>query len=99
MPKPPTSIGVGGIAEKQVREGEPVLVVDCLTVRLPPGGDRSYAIEDVSFEVQPREILCVVGESGSGKSVTAHTIMGLLPPRQLTPIAGKVWLLGEELLD
>ena len=98
MPKPPTSIGPGGIAEKQVREGKPVLVVDGLTVRLPPGGDRSYAIEDVSFQVQPREILCVVGESGSGKSVTAHTIMGLLP-RRLTPVAGKVWLLGEELLD
>src|SRR3546814_15858877 len=48
--------------------------------------------------VRPREILCVVGESGSGKSVTAYTVMGLLPKRQLTPTAGRLLLQGEDLL-
>ena len=62
---------------------KPVLEVQGLTVRLPAGADRVNAVENVSFAVAPGEIVCVVGESGSGKSVTAHAIMGLLPPNQL----------------
>ena len=58
----------------------PVLSVCDLTVALPRGADRPHAIENVSLEVRPREIVCVVGESGSGKSVTAFSVMGLLPP-------------------
>ena len=77
---------------------QPILDIRGLTVRLPIRADRENAIEDVSFSVQPHEILCVVGESGSGKSVTAHTVMGLLPPKQLTPTAGQVLLQGDDLL-
>lgn len=76
----------------------PVLTVRGLTVRLPDGADRDFAVEDVSFEVGPGEIVCVVGESGSGKSVTAHTVMGLIPRKDLTPVAGEILLQGEELL-
>jgi peptide/nickel transport system ATP-binding protein len=76
----------------------PVLQVDGLTVRLPAGADRINAVENVSFSVAPGEIVCVVGESGSGKSVTAHAIMGLLPPGQLSVAAGRVLLEGDELL-
>ena len=77
----------------------PVLQLDGLTVRLPPGADRVNAIEGISLAVQPREILCVVGESGSGKSVTASTVMGLLGRTQLRPVAGRVLLQGEDLLQ
>jgi len=77
---------------------KPVLEVQGLTVRLPAGADRANAVENVSFAVAPGEIVCVVGESGSGKSVTAHAIMGLLPPRQLTVAAGRVLLEGDDLL-
>jgi peptide/nickel transport system ATP-binding protein len=52
----------------------------------------------VSFAVSPGEIVCVVGESGSGKSVTAHAIMGLLPPNQLTVSGGRALLEGDDLL-
>ena len=76
----------------------PVLTVRGLTVRLPDGADRDFAVEDVSFEVGPGEIVCVVGESGSGKSVTAHTVMGLIPRKDLTPVAGEVLLQDIELL-
>jgi peptide/nickel transport system ATP-binding protein len=76
----------------------PVLDIRGLTVRLPRGADRAHAVEDVSFSVAPKEIVCVVGESGSGKSVTAHSVMGLLPRKQLTPIAGEILLRGENLL-
>ena len=76
----------------------PVLQVEGLTVRLPAGADRAHAVENVSFAVAPGEIVCVVGESGSGKSVTAHAIMGLLPPNQLSVAAGRVLLEGDDLL-
>jgi peptide/nickel transport system ATP-binding protein len=78
-------------------EPKPVLDIQGLTVRLPPGADRRYAVEDISFAVQPGEIVCVVGESGSGKSVTAHAIMGLLP-REVQPTAGRILLEGADLL-
>ncbi|HWP14904.1 MAG TPA: ABC transporter ATP-binding protein [Xanthobacteraceae bacterium] len=76
----------------------PVLDVQGLTIRLPRGADRLNAVENVSFAVGPGEIVCVVGESGSGKSVTAHSVMGLLPPDQLTATAGRALLEGDDLL-
>jgi peptide/nickel transport system ATP-binding protein len=51
-----------------------------VSVRLPPGADREFAIEDVSLRIKPDEIVCVVGESGSGKSMLANAIIRLLPP-------------------
>jgi peptide/nickel transport system ATP-binding protein len=76
----------------------PVLDVQGLTVRLPRGADRVNAVENVSLAVAPGEIVCVVGESGSGKSVTAHAVMGLLPPGQLAATAGRILLDGDDLL-
>ena len=76
----------------------PVLEIEGLTVTLPEDADRPYAIEDVTFSVGRGEIVCVVGESGSGKSVTAHTVMGLIPKKQLKPIAGSACLEGQDLL-
>ena len=78
---------------------KPVLSVENLTVKLPDHADRLNAIEEVSFDVRTNEILCVVGESGSGKSVTAHTVMGLLPPKQIKPTAGRILLQDENLFE
>ena len=75
----------------------PVLDVQGLTVRLPAGADRGYAVENISFAVAPGEIVCMVGESGSGKSVTAHAVMGLLP-REVSATAGRVLLDGDDLM-
>jgi peptide/nickel transport system ATP-binding protein len=77
----------------------PVLDLQGLTVRLPRYADRKNAVENISLAVGAGEIVCVVGESGSGKSVTAHTIMGLLPKGQLTPTAGRILLEGDDLLQ
>jgi peptide/nickel transport system ATP-binding protein len=56
----------------------PILSLDSVSVRLPPGADRSHALQKVSLDLLPNEILCVVGESGSGKSMMANAIMRLL---------------------
>lgn len=58
---------------------KPLLKVENLSIRLPKGGDREFAIRNVNYNLMPGELLCVVGESGSGKSMTANAIMGLLP--------------------
>jgi peptide/nickel transport system ATP-binding protein len=75
----------------------PVLAVEGLSIALPAGADRRHAVENVSFEVDPREILCLVGESGSGKSVIAQSVMGLLP-KALRVAGGRARLEGEDVL-
>ncbi len=55
------------------------------------------AIEAVDLTIGPGEILGIVGESGSGKSVTALTIMGLLPRPPARVVAGEVWFDGQNL--
>jgi peptide/nickel transport system ATP-binding protein len=75
----------------------PVLELKGLSVRLPRGLDRAHAIENITFSVGAGEIVCVVGESGSGKSVTAQTVMGLLP-RGLVASTGEARVQGENVL-
>jgi len=75
-----------------------LLSVADLTVALPRGGDRAYAVKNLSFELQPNEILCIVGESGSGKSICANAIMGLLPD-YLKPQQGRIVFQGTNLLE
>jgi len=55
------------------------------------------AIEDVGFDVDQGEVLGIVGESGSGKSVTALTIMGLLPTPPARVVKGDVRFDGQVL--
>lgn len=57
----------------------PVLDVRHLTVQFKTDGGIIPAVDDISFQVEPGRTLGIVGESGSGKSVTALSIMGLIP--------------------
>ncbi len=77
-------------------DATPLLALRHLSVRLPAGADREFALRDVSLHVAAGEILCVVGESGSGKSLTAMAILGLLPGR-VTLAGGAIELEGEDL--
>jgi len=60
-------------------------------------GPATRAVDGVSYQVRPGEIVGVVGESGSGKSVTSLAVMGLLPPRGVR-VFGSVRYDGRELL-
>ncbi|MBX3603931.1 MAG: ABC transporter ATP-binding protein [Piscinibacter sp.] len=57
-----------------------LLEVRHLRVEFPTRRGTLVALDDVSFEIAPGEVLGVVGESGAGKSLTGSAIIGLLPP-------------------
>ena len=73
------------------------LAIEHLTIGLPEGADRPFAVEDVSMTIDKWQILCVVGESGSGKSMTANALMGLLP-RGVTVKAGRAMFEGRDVI-
>ncbi len=76
---------------------DPVLEISGLTVGLAGDVDGRRIVRDIDITVPAGQIVCVVGESGSGKSVTAFSVMGLLP-EGLIPAGGSIKVLGEELL-
>jgi peptide/nickel transport system ATP-binding protein len=57
----------------------PLLAVNGLTTSFRTGGAWRAAVNDLSFHLDATETLAIVGESGSGKSVTALSLMGLVP--------------------
>lgn len=75
----------------------PVLSVRDLVVEFPNRRGVARAVDGVSFEIDPGEVLGLVGESGAGKSLTGAAIVGLLPPPGR--IAGGAILLDGERID
>ncbi len=76
----------------------PLLDVRGLSVSLPgPKGSRLQALRHLDLSLAHGESLALIGESGSGKTLTALTLMGLLPPG--AQVEGHVSLQGQSLLD
>ena len=58
---------------------QPLLSIKSLSVQFSNDGELTAAVKNISFDISPGEIVAIVGESGSGKSVTALSILQLLP--------------------
>jgi peptide/nickel transport system ATP-binding protein len=75
----------------------PVLDIDHLKVTFATDAGDVYAVKDVSLEVNQGEVVAIVGESGSGKTVTAKTILGLLPETAIS--SGAVLINGNNVIS
>ena len=62
-------------------------------------GQTAKAVDDVNLSIRPGETLGLVGESGCGKSVTAHSIIQLIPDPPGKIVGGKIFFEGDNLLD
>ena len=77
---------------------ETILSVRDLSVAFHQGGNTSLAVDRVSFEIRRGEVVALVGESGSGKSVTANSILKLLPYPAASHPSGEIFFNGKDLL-
>ncbi len=78
---------------------DPVLTIAGLRIAFPgsdPTGPPQEVVHGVDLELAPGRVLGLVGESGSGKSVTAMSVLGLLPAG--ARVTGSIRLAGEELI-
>jgi microcin C transport system ATP-binding protein len=76
----------------------PLLKIEDLSVAFRQGGKDTLAVDRVSFDVKPGETVALVGESGSGKSVSALSILKLLPYPAAHHPSGKILFKGQDLL-
>ncbi|CUX83108.1 MAG: peptide/nickel transport system ATP-binding protein [Roseibaca calidilacus] len=75
---------------------KPLLTVRDLVVEFPTRRGNLRALDQVSFDIAPGEVLGMVGESGAGKSLTGAAIIGLLePPGRIA--GGEIWLRDERI--
>jgi peptide/nickel transport system ATP-binding protein len=75
---------------------EPLLQVKNLRVEFPTRRGTLLALDNISFDIAPGEVLGVVGESGAGKSLTGAAIIGLLePPGRIA--GGEIRLAGQRI--
>jgi microcin C transport system ATP-binding protein len=79
-------------------KSEKLLDVKDLSVAFKQGDKEILAVDRISFDIAPGETVAIVGESGSGKSVTALSVMKLLPYPAARHPSGSVRFKGQELL-
>ncbi len=75
-----------------------LLSVRDLSVAFHQGGESSLAVDRISFDIQKGEVLALVGESGSGKSVSANSVLRLLPYPAASHPSGEILFKGKDLL-
>ena len=78
--------------------GESLLSIRDLSVAFHQGERTTLAVDRISFDIKKGETLALVGESGSGKSVTALSVMKLLPYPAASHPSGSIAFKGRDLL-
>ena len=78
---------------------QPLLDIRDLSVAFHQPSGTSVAVDHISFEIKRGECVALVGESGSGKSVSALSILKLLPYPTASHPSGSIHFKGRELLD
>ncbi|MDX8435780.1 ABC transporter ATP-binding protein [Mesorhizobium abyssinicae] len=77
---------------------EPLLSVRDFSVAFAQGGKQSLAVDHISFDIAKGETVALVGESGSGKSVSALSVLKLLPYPTASHPSGRILFQGADLL-
>jgi peptide/nickel transport system ATP-binding protein len=77
---------------------EPILSIRDLVVEFQTEDGVVHAVDGISYDVFPGEILGIVGESGSGKSVSTLTMLGLIPQPPGRVVGGEAYFKGRDLL-
>ncbi len=77
---------------------KPLISVENLSVDFRGGGKLTHAVRNVSFDIGEAETVALVGESGSGKTVTALSILKLLPYPAASHPSGRILFKGENLM-
>ncbi|RVD17662.1 MULTISPECIES: ABC transporter ATP-binding protein [unclassified Mesorhizobium] len=78
---------------------EPLLSVRDFSVAFAQGGKQSLAVDHISFDIAKGETVALVGESGSGKSVSALSVLKLLPYPTASHPSGRILFQGADLLS
>ncbi len=78
---------------------EKLLRVEALNISFYKDTLEKQIIKNISFEIQPNEIVAVVGESGSGKSISSLALMGLLPKGISKITSGAITFNGQNLVE
>ena len=77
----------------------PLIKVDDLSVDFRAGENLTHAVRNISFDIKKGETVALVGESGSGKTVTALSILRLLPYPSASHPSGEIEFNGKNLLE
>jgi microcin C transport system ATP-binding protein len=76
-----------------------LLSVRDLSVAFHQAGDSQMAVDRISFDIKRGETVALVGESGSGKSVSALSVLRLLPYPAASHPSGEIRFKGQDLLS
>ncbi len=90
--------GFATVTERVDAAHEPLLSVRKLVTEIGEGAGTLRVVDGIDLDIAPGETFALVGESGCGKSMTALSIMRLLPQPPARIVSGEVRLAGEDLL-
>jgi len=91
--------GAGSMSSLAEKSGEALLSVRDLSVEFHQSGESQTAVDHISFDIKRGETVALVGESGSGKSVSALSVLRLLPYPAASHPSGEILFKGQDLLS